>query len=251
MKHIYLKGVQIKMCKLLTLLEEDSKIIAFVGAGGKTTTIYNLANQLIKEGKSVIVTTTTHIYRPLDIEVAMDMESMQKILQEGKLVVAGIPCEDGKLTCLENEIFNRLGDYADYVLIEADGAKKMPIKVPKDNEPVIPEGVDMVVGVVGMDCIGKSIKTVCFRPQEAVKLLNEETKEIVTENHLITEEDVTRIIGSEKGLKKSVGQKRFKVILNKVDNQKNERASEKIIMILESKGIEGCLMTSYNENERA
>ncbi len=239
------------MCRLLTLLEGNFKSIAFVGAGGKTTTIYNLANQLIKKGKSVIVTTTTRIYPPLDIEVAMDMEGVQKILQKSKLVVAGIPCEDGKLTCLESEIFNRLVNYADYVLIEADGAKKMPIKVPKDNEPVIPEWVDMVVGVVGMDCIGKSIKTVCFRTQEAVKLLNGETKEIVTENHLITEEDVAQIIGSEKGLKKSVGQKPFKVILNKVDNEKNEQASEKIIRILKSKGIQECLMTSYNENERA
>nr|WP_315022374.1 selenium cofactor biosynthesis protein YqeC [uncultured Aminipila sp.] len=235
----------------MTLLEGNFKSIAFVGAGGKTTTIYNLANQLIKKGKSVIVTTTTRIYPPLDIEVAMDMEGVQKILQKSKLVVAGIPCEDGKLTCLESEIFNRLVNYADYVLIEADGAKKMPIKVPKDNEPVIPEWVDMVVGVVGMDCIGKSIKTVCFRTQEAVKLLNGETKEIVTENHLITEEDVAQIIGSEKGLKKSVGQKPFKVILNKVDNEKNEQASEKIIRILKSKGIQECLMTSYNENERA
>ncbi len=239
------------MCRLLTLLEGDFKSIAFVGAGGKTTTIYNLANQLISKGKRVIITTTTHIYQPKNMEVATDMAGIEKILQESKLVVAGIPCEESKLTCLESDTFNQLVNYADYVLIEADGAKKMPIKVPKDNEPLIPEWVDMVVGVVGIDCIGKSIKAVCFRTQEAVKLLNEGTKEIVTEEHLMTEEDVAQIIGSEKGLKKGVGQKPFKVILNKVDNKKNKQASEKIRMILESKGIEGCLMTSYKENERA
>ncbi len=239
------------MCRLLTLLEGDFKSIAFVGAGGKTTTIYNLAKQLISKGKRVIITTTTHIYQPKNMEVATDLAGIEKILQERKLVVAGIPCEESKLTCLESETFNQLVNYADYVLIEADGAKKMPIKVPKENEPVIPKWVDLVVGVVGMDCIGKKIKTVCFRPQEAVKLLNEGTKEIVTEDHFITEEDVAQIIGSEKGLKKGVGQKPFKVILNKVDNKKNKQASEKIRMILESKGIEGCLMTSYKENERA
>lgn len=238
------------MCKLLALIEGHSKMIAFVGAGGKTTTIYNLANELISQGKRVIITTTTHIYRPENIEIATDMEGIQKALQVNKLLVAGKPCEDGKLTCLEESILNELGKYADYVLIEADGAKRMPIKVPKYNEPVLPDCIDLIVGIVGMDCIGKRIKDVCFRPQEAVKLLNEEIKQVVNENHFMTEEHVAQIITSEKGLRKSVGQKPFKVILNKVDNEKNILSAEKIIEILELKGINDCLMTSYKVNER-
>lgn len=250
MRCIYLKGVGIKMCKLLDLIEGHPKMIAFVGAGGKTTTIYNLANELISQGKRVIITTTTHIYEPENIEVATDMEDIQKALQGNKLLVAGKPCEDGKLTCLEERIFNELGKYADYVLIEADGAKKMPIKVPKYNEPVLPDCIDMIVGIVGMDCVGKRIKDVCFRPQEAVKLLNEETKQIVTENHFIIEEDIAQIIRSEKGLRKSVGQKPFKVILNKADYEERILSAEKIIKILELKGINDCLITSYKETER-
>ncbi|MGL6173173.1 MAG: selenium cofactor biosynthesis protein YqeC, partial [Cellulosilyticaceae bacterium] len=44
-------------------------IIAFVGGGGKTTTIYTLARELSDQGKKVIVTTTTKMYIPRETEV--------------------------------------------------------------------------------------------------------------------------------------------------------------------------------------
>ena len=50
------------------------RVIAFVGAGGKTTLIQKMARELQENGKKVIVTTTTHMYIPDDtwngIEVA-------------------------------------------------------------------------------------------------------------------------------------------------------------------------------------
>lgn len=39
-------------------------LIAIVGAGGKTTTMYTLANELAQRGKRVITTTTTQIFYP-------------------------------------------------------------------------------------------------------------------------------------------------------------------------------------------
>lgn len=42
------------------------RVIAFVGAGGKTTLIQKMARELQENGKKVIVTTTTHMYRPDD-----------------------------------------------------------------------------------------------------------------------------------------------------------------------------------------
>lgn len=37
-------------------------VISFVGAGGKTTLIYNMAEELMKLGKNVIITTTTNMF---------------------------------------------------------------------------------------------------------------------------------------------------------------------------------------------
>lgn len=40
------------------------KVIALIGAGGKTTTMYRIASCLNKIGKKVICMTTTHILKP-------------------------------------------------------------------------------------------------------------------------------------------------------------------------------------------
>ena len=40
-------------------------------------------------------------------------------------------------------------------MIEADGAKRLPLKVPGEWEPVIPDFTDLVVGVIGMDAVGR------------------------------------------------------------------------------------------------
>src|SRR5215467_5731569 len=41
-----------------------SPLIAIIGAGGKTTTMYTLASELARQGKRIITTTTTQIFYP-------------------------------------------------------------------------------------------------------------------------------------------------------------------------------------------
>ncbi len=43
---------------------DNGHVISFVGAGGKTTLMYSLAAHLTENRVKVVVTTTTHIYRP-------------------------------------------------------------------------------------------------------------------------------------------------------------------------------------------
>ena len=50
------------LSKLIDL--PTSPLIAIIGAGGKTTTMYSLANELARQGKHVITTTTTQIFYP-------------------------------------------------------------------------------------------------------------------------------------------------------------------------------------------
>ena len=42
-----------------------------------------------------------------------------------------------------------------FVLVEADGAKHRSIKAPGDHEPVVPPSTGAVIGVVGLDCLGR------------------------------------------------------------------------------------------------
>lgn len=63
-------------------------------------------------------------------------------------VAASLDCSKGKIGCLSEEKLEELRGLSDVLLIEADGAKRLPLKVPEEWEPVIPELVDLLIGVV-------------------------------------------------------------------------------------------------------
>ena len=48
------------------------------------------------------------------------------------------------------------------ILCEGDGSKRLPIKLPKDGEPVFFPKTDTVIGVIGLSCLGKPIKEMLF-----------------------------------------------------------------------------------------
>lgn len=119
------------------LLPKDPATVAFVGGGGKTSTIYNLARGLIERGDRVVVTTTTRMGPgPLTPSpVFTRPQPGQAVLWAGK--------DGNKLTCPGDarRIFSPEGEpYRKdlWILVEADGSKRLPIKAPADHEPVIP-----------------------------------------------------------------------------------------------------------------
>ena len=73
-----------------------SYIISYVGAGGKTSSIYQDAAAFVNEGKKVMITTTTHMYVPKD-RVFIDgrEKSCEKLREE----VAGILKKNGICVC--------------------------------------------------------------------------------------------------------------------------------------------------------
>ena len=46
---------------------------------------------------------------------------------------------------------------SDVLLIEADGARRLPLKAPRDHEPVIPPDTSLVVPVAGIDALGQPL----------------------------------------------------------------------------------------------
>ena len=116
-------------------------IVAVVGSGGKTTLIKKLASQYRSEGKTVFVTTTTHMFIEGDTLLTDDAERILQVLKKNGYVMAGIP-EGEKIKALSRETYEAVCAHADVVLVEADGSKHMPLKYPNDSEPVIPENTD-------------------------------------------------------------------------------------------------------------
>lgn len=139
-------------------------VITFVGAGGKTTLLYALAHELVAQGNTVLIVTTTHMYEPAHHGVfCADAEIIAAALQKNKLVVAGCRNGNGKITFIGQEVYRRICPYADVTLIEGDGAKRYPFKICSATEPVIPNNTNLVIAVVGLTALEKPVGDVCFR----------------------------------------------------------------------------------------
>ena len=133
------------MSRTLTqLLDVRPGVTALVGAGGKTTAMLTLAEELSKAGRRVIVTTTTHIFPPDagrygPVFSPEDTAGIAAALERTGLAVAAGPLDErGKLTGVSDAQVEGLLELAEYVLVEADGSRRLPCKTPGDREPALP-----------------------------------------------------------------------------------------------------------------
>lgn len=166
------------LCHFAPALEETNHpVIAFTGAGGKTTWILALARELQAQGKKVLVTTTTHMYIPQRWAVLdNDVEAIENQLQREGLAVAGIAAGEKKISALDAGIFQKACEVADVILVEADGCRHRPCKVMGPREPVIPANCTAMCCLVGMNSLGQTIGHACFRQE----LTTEHPETIIT-----------------------------------------------------------------------
>ncbi len=127
-------GGFMKICEQLHMIKG---ITAVIGSGGKTTLLRILAEEL---SGTVILTTSTHIlpFAGIPLLVTDDIEQVRCALALHRVICMGTPAAEGKLTAPALP-FSVLADAADYVIVEADGSKRLPLKAHASHEPVIPE----------------------------------------------------------------------------------------------------------------
>lgn len=191
-------------------------MVAFVGAGGKTTTMLALAREYKAHHKRVLVTTTTRIFMPPETfsdAVFLGKQLSQPGLSEAKgtITVAGESVEgDGKLVGLGAEELDGVfenGGY-DIILIEADGSKGKPLKAPADYEPVIPRTCTHVVGIIGMDAFGQPVNNQWIHRLETFQELTG-----ATADQCIDAAVLKNLIGSPRGLFKNTPEKSERILL--------------------------------------
>ena len=86
-------------------------------------------------------------------------------MSRGSICQAGVlDPETGKLSA-PAEPLNELAQRFDYVLAEADGSKRLPLKAHAAWEPVIPAATANVVWIVGALGLGKPINEAVHRPE--------------------------------------------------------------------------------------
>ena len=139
-------------------------VTSVIGSGGKTSLLAALAREL---PGTVILTTTTHIlpFEGIFTFTMQDVHGLAEKLAESRIVCVGSQAEkNGKLVTPELGI-DTLADLADYVLVEADGARRLPLKAHATWEPVIPACSGRTIVVFGASGIGHPVREKVHRPE--------------------------------------------------------------------------------------
>ncbi len=161
-----------KLTSLLAgmLLPEGRGVLSITGAGGKTSAMMALGRHFRDCGKSVLLTTTTKIRsaRLLDygvddvISSEPDALLYEPVPGRSALYAEQALMDPKKMVSPRLEVLSLLLPRFDVVIIEADGSKGLPLKMHTSRDPVILEGTDAVLAIIGATAFGDMADNVCF-----------------------------------------------------------------------------------------
>ena len=221
--------------ELLGIEKSDKQVVSIYGGGGKTSLLYALARERCPESKTAIYT-TTNIFVPEepDITLLEPFESAAALEVWGRkgIVCAGtyIP-EKNKLGPPSAEAVCWLQENAQALYVEADGAKRLPLKFPAAWEPVPAEGSTHCIVVAGLSALDQPREAVVHRAALAER-----------------EAEYTEPIVSEDGMAALLwaGYGRFDPVflLNQADAPELEQRGQRIAELLIGKGARRVVVLS-------
>ena len=247
----------------------DSHILTFIGGGGKTSLMNTLGIEFAKQRIPTLLTTTTHIMKPefLPSKACIEEENLEQItsfftnLEEDILPLAALGIPEKKIYnkvkwkspsinfMKKLSLFSRkYSNISLRILCEGDGSKRLPIKLPKDGEPVFFPKTDTVIGVIGLSCLGKPIKEMLFRYELLPELIFTQKKKQLTDvsdqssqtqknftklpqtTHNITTDFLYWLCLSENGLRKNISSEKFCIVFNQADVLDEKALAEMITL---------------------
>ena len=140
-------------------------VVAFVGAGGKSSAIQAIADELTEAGMTFLSAPTTKMLvseteRMGTLVTAEDADELrtkaERTLSDGAsgVVVGSGLLSKNRVGGVSPDAIPSLAPLADVVLVEADGARRRPIKGTADHEPALPDAVTLVVAVGNIRAFG-------------------------------------------------------------------------------------------------
>jgi probable selenium-dependent hydroxylase accessory protein YqeC len=189
-------------------------LVAIVGGGGKTASLFALGASAAERGGRVLLATTTHICDPrLERGRRFDRVVVDSLFAsppaplelEARLASAPAPFpgapsvsvlgarlqeysngEVSRLCGVDPAWPRRLAPSFDLVAVEADGSRCLPIKAPASHEPALPEGADTVLGLIGLECLGRPMDgATVHRPELFAEATGCALGEVIGPEHLL------------------------------------------------------------------
>lgn len=187
----------------------ENRYIFIIGGGGKTTLMFRLAHLLADKRYRVLTTTSTKIVRPTKTESSRVLveTSLPSLLQKTPesqvrhttIAKSHLGAKLSGFSADELDTIRHAGA-TDYLIVEADGSAGRSLKAHQAGEPVVSTTADLVIVVIGVDCVGKPLnEATVHRAALFSRLLS------LAPQTPITCRDVARIVLHPKGYLQRVG----------------------------------------------
>ena len=236
--------------ELATLVAEIFRpgvIHAFVGAGGKSTAMRVVAGILSARGARVRMTTTTRVgmteFGGFPVAIARNAEEIRGAFAGDELVrlvvAASVPDQD-KYLGLDPGLLSASSLGRDVVLlVEGDGSRRRPLKVPTSREPVIPAEAGAVLALLGASGFDEPIdEKHCYNHEAALDVLG---KKSGTFDAVSIAALAAHPAGSRKGVLPGM---EFHLLVNQGDlERKRQTGIEALRILRETHGIRGSLVS--------
>ena len=205
-------------------LADRGDVVAIVGAGGKTTTMFALAAALTARGLTVVTTKSTVIHRPtfargprvVVVPQHRWAAELPDVLGTERMltVVVAQPSErrwDGVPPEAASDLLEASG--ADVVIVEADGARSRLLKAPAEHEPAMPPTANVVLPVASLLALGRPVSARhVHRPELVTELLGIGPNEPVLADHV-----ARLLLHPDGGLKSAPAAARVWPVLTRAD----------------------------------
>jgi len=196
--------------------------LAFVGSGGKSTALFQLASEL---NSPVVLTATTHLAasqlsltdRQITAASPSDLSALEKEILRGVVLVTGSQVGE-RMKGVSDEVLNWLHAFCRVhalpLLVEADGSRQRPLKAPAQHEPPIPSFVETAVVVAGLSALGQPLEDQFVHRLEIYTRLSG-----LSQGQSITSEAIARVLTHPDGGFKNLPPEARRVsLLNQADS---------------------------------
>ena len=237
--------------ELVRRLFPPGAVCTLIGAGGKSTAMRAVARILSARGIRVRMTTTTRVgiaefmgFPVSRAETAAEVLQACDNPEPVRLIVADELSAQGKYAGLDPSLVEGLKICSDSVLlVEGDGSRRRPLKVPTQREPVIPGNSSVVLALMGASGFNEPIdEEHCYNHEATSGILAPGARRF---DAACVAALASSPAGSRKGVMPGMG---FHVLLNQADlADKRAIGRDALRILLTTQGIRGSLLSLRQE----
>jgi probable selenium-dependent hydroxylase accessory protein YqeC len=170
--------------QLSTFLDiKPAQCVSVMGAGGKSTLMNRLADELIVLGRTVVLSSTTNYHRPKTLQ--SDQIVLTRDAPDWSDTVSALARRWNRLLVLHHDLGEAMAKGIDVdavrrlhegipdaiIIVKTDGARKRWFKAPNQSEPVIPPWSQLSITVVNWEILGQPLtEALVHRPERVAEL---------------------------------------------------------------------------------